>query len=897
MAAKDATSVGSACVTLMPSMDGFAGKICSEFGSTGAKAGKDFGDGMSDGVKGGTEASEGLMSKLGGVATATAAAAAKGFAALTSAVTGIGGAALAAYADYEQLVGGVDTLFGDASGTLQQYAADAYESCGLSANQYMTQATSFAASLVSSCGGDTARAAEYANMAMGDMSDNVNKMGSNMVDVQNAYQGFAKQNYTMLDNLKLGYGGTQEEMKRLISDANELRAAQGLNADLTIDSYADVVEAIHTVQENMGITGTTAKEAATTISGSVGMAKASWENFLTALGRDDVDFSLITQQLLESIGAVATNVAPRVAQIGQGIINAFPAVLAGLGTVLAPIVSEALSTAWNIAANALAGIGIKLPSVDSSQMLSAISGAMEMAKLALTDPAAFMERGSEIVQSVASGLSTAIPQLVSSGLDAIGQFASGFRTMFPQVIQIGGEMLLGIVQGLAASLPSLIEKGPQIISDFANGISAAAETLLGIGLQIIVAIGQGLVTAIPTFIANIPAIAQAAWDAFVAFQWLNLGATIVKSIASGIASLGSQIPSKLNGFLDQGISHATSFVTSMATKATEAGSKFLQNVSSYVSQLPGKLSGWISNMVSKAADFSANLATKATEAGSRFLQNVSGSISQLPGKLSGWISNMVSNAGRFASDMASKALSAGSQFLSNVSTHISQLPGKIAGWFDEMVLKALGFAFDMAVEAASAGSRFLSGISDGFSRAVGFVSGIPGQMLGALGDVGGLLWNSGWSLISGFTDGIQSCIGNAIDAVASGISEIRSYFPFSPAKKGPFSGHGYTLYSGEALMTDWGRGMEAGAGAAQSAIASAMDGANGLLASGATVSSGSVTVSSDAARGAESDALGAIVSLLESIRDKDGSVYLDADKVSSALASRSRYAMAGRGVA
>ena len=286
-----ATSVGSACITLMPSMDGFAGKICSEFGSTGDKAGKRFGDGMSSGVADGASKSSGFLSKLGGAASTAATAAVAGFGALTSAVTAIGGAALAAYADYEQLVGGVDTLFGSASGTLQQYAADAYKTCGLSANQYMTQATSFAASLVSSCGGDVAKAADYANMAMGDMSDNVNKMGSNMVDVQNAYQGFAKQNYTMLDNLKLGYGGTQEEMKRLIDDANELRAAQGKNADLTIDSYADVVEAIHTVQESMGVTGTTAEEAATTISGSIGMAKAAWENFVTGLGRDDVDFS------------------------------------------------------------------------------------------------------------------------------------------------------------------------------------------------------------------------------------------------------------------------------------------------------------------------------------------------------------------------------------------------------------------------------------------------------------------------------------------------------------------------------------------------------------------------------------------------------------------------------
>ena len=965
-------------------MNGFAGEICSEFGSTGAKAGKEFGDGMSSGVEGGTSKSEGLLNKLGGVASTVAKGAVAGFSALTAAVGAIGGAALSAYADYEQLVGGVDTLFGSASGTLRQYAADAYKSCGLSANQYMTQATSFAASLVSSCGGDTAKAAEYANMAMGDMSDNVNKMGSNMTDVQNAYQGFAKQNYTMLDNLKLGYGGTQEEMKRLIDDANELRAAQGKNADLTIDSYADVVEAIHTVQESMGIYGTTADEAATTISGSIGMAKAAWENFLTALGRDDVDFSQITTQLLESIGAVATNVAPRVAQIGQGIIKAFPAVLSGLGAVLAPVVSEALSTAWGIAVNALAGIGIKLPSVDSSQMMAGITTAMDMAKLALTDPQAFLAKGSEMIQNVSSGLATAIPQLVSSGLDALSQFASGFRTMFPQIIQMGGELLLGIVQGLVNSLPSLIEKGPQIISDFANGISAAAETLLGIGLQMIVTIGQGLINAIPTFIANIPAIAQAAWDAFIAFQWLNLGATIVKGIAGGIASIGSTIPAKLKGFLDDAISHAAQFVKDMGGKATQAGSDFLlnmsqhvsqmpgklagwvsemllnaagfaselaakglsagkdflANVATHVSQLPGKMAGWVSNMVSKAGSFATEMAGKATQAGSKFLSNVASYISQLPGKLATWVSNMIAKAASFASELGTKARTAGSSFLTNVSSYISQLPGKLASWISSMVSKAANFATSMASKARNAGSSFvesvssyisslpsrvsgwlsnmvssagsfasslgsrasqagqsfLSGLQGGFSSAVNFVAGIPSRLLNALGSLGSLLYNSGKSLIYGLANGISSAVWVAVNSVTDALSTIRSYFPFSPAKEGPFSGHGYTTWSGKALMADWGRGMESGQGSVTDAITGAMRSANDLMASGVSAVSGSVTVSPSGSA-ATAETLGTIASLLESIRDKDGDVYLDSSKVSAALASRSRYAMAGRGIA
>lgn len=754
-----ATSVGSAYVSLMPSMDGFASKIGKEFGSQGNAAGKAFGDSMTVGIDSGAKKSSGILTGLGTVAKGAATAAVAGFTALTGAVTAIGGAALSAYADYEQLVGGVDTLFGSASQTLQGYAAEAYKTCGMSANQYMTQATSFAASLVSSCSGDVAKAADYANMAMGDMSDNVNKMGSDMTDVQNAYQGFAKQNYTMLDNLKLGYGGTQAEMKRLIADANKLRQEQGKNADLTIDSYADVVEAIHTVQENMGITGTTAKEAATTISGSIGMAKAAWENFITGLGRDDVDFSQLTQQLLESIGAVATNVAPRVAQIGQGIVTAFPVVLSGLGTVLAPVVSEALSTAWNIAVNTLAGIGIHLPTVDSSQMLSGINAAMDAAKLLLTDPAAFLEKGNQLVQSVGSGIRAGVPQIVSEGLNILTSLSQAFLTGFPQIVSMGGQLVLSLVQGLMDSLPSLIEQGPQIVSNIANGISAAAGVLLDTGLQIIVAIGTGLVNAVPTLLANIPQILQAVWDAFVAYQWVTLGGTLVTSIGEGIAALGSQIPTKLKGFFDQAVNHA----------------------------------------------------------------------------------------GEFVSNMAAKGLQAGSDFLLNIAATLSQMPGRVAGWFSEIIFNAASLVSSLGAKASAAGQGFLSGIQGGFNAAVSFAASIPGRVVGAIGDLGGLLVNSGRSLINGFVSGIQSAIGGALSTVSGAVSQIRSFFPFSPAKRGPFSGHGYTTYSGKALMEGWAEGIGSGTGAVNSAITSALASASSLIGSGITVAPSVAVAGADAA--------------------------------------------------
>ena len=666
-----ATSVGSACITLMPSMDGFAGKICGEFGSTGSKAGNAFGNTMTAGIDGGVKRSSGLLSGLGTVARGVGAVAAAGMTALTGAVTAIGGAALSAYADYEQLVGGVDTLFGSASGQLQAYAADAYKTCGMSANQYMTQATSFAASLVSSCGGDVAKAADYANMAMGDMSDNVNKMGSNMVDVQNAYQGFAKQNYTMLDNLKLGYGGTKEEMERLIADANKLREAQGKNADLTIDSYADVVEAIHTVQENMGITGTTAKEAATTISGSIGMAKAAWENFITGLGRDDVDFSQLTEQLLTSIGAVATNVAPRVAQIGEGIMQAFPVVLAGLGTVLAPIVSEALATAWNIAVQALAGIGIHLPEVDASQILSAFQTVADVASTVVGVVRSAFEAVPGIFETVASAVGGAVSTVIS----ALTPFAEYFAVqMLPAIVSFAS----GLVSAFAAVWPVLSQFGQTVMN-----IGAAVMPVI----QTVLSVVGGCVSTVSALVAG-----------------------VVNTVVSLIGSLVSSVLSAISGLVSGVASFFQSIVSTMSSAASSA--------------------------------YSA----------------VTGAFNSMVGAVSGAVGNLM-----------------------------------------------------------------------------GVVSSIPGQITGFFAGAGSWLVDSGRAIIDGLVSGIQSAIGGALGAVGGAVSQIRAFFPFSPAKTGPFSGHGYTTFSGKALMEGWADGIGGGTGSVVSAITGAMETAQGMLSTGLTV--------------------------------------------------------------
>lgn len=723
--------VGSAYVTLMPSMRGFANDIKAQFGQAGAEGGKSFGSGLGSGISAGSGAAKSALSSIGGAAVTAGKLAVAGFTAVTGAVSAIGGAALSAYADYEQLSGGVETLFGSSASTLKGYADEAYRTAGMSANQYMTQATSFAASLVQSVGGDTAKAAEYANMAMIDMSDNVNKMGSDMQSVQDAYQGFAKQNFTMLDNLKLGYGGTKEEMQRLIADANKLRAEQGKTADLTIESYADIVEAIHTVQEEMGITGATAKEASTTISGSIGMAKAAWTNFLTGLGRDDVDFSQLTNQLLESIGAVAKNVAPRVAIIGKSIIQAFPSVLSGLGSVLAPILSEALSTAWNIAVQALAGLGIKLPAVDSSQFMAAF------------------QRVASFVGAVVDGISGAVSTLASAFDPAFSALQAALAPIAMQVSSV----LLPALSVLGAALGNLAAAVLPVISAALQAIAPIVASIIGH----LVSLGSAIANAVtPVIIAM---------------------ASVVQATLPVVQGLFQTFGDYIRGVVDAVFPHIEAIVTT----AMNVISSVISTVLAFIS---GDWSGvW------------------------------NGIFNILDSIWSGMVSIVQTYIG-----MVSGAIDSALGFIKGVWN---------TAW------SALGSFLD------SAWDGIVSAVTGGNERVMSILGGLPGKIIGLFADAGSWLIDSGRALLQGFADGVMGAVGWVGDQISGALGKIRALFPFSPAKKGPFSGHGYTTYSGKALMRDWARGMASEESAVRKTVKSALGGASAMLSAGVSISGAS----------------------------------------------------------
>lgn len=449
-----------------------------------------------------------------GAAAATAAATATA-ALVKSAVT--------AYSDYEQLVGGVETLFKDSASEVQKYAANAYQTAGLSANEYMETVTGFSASLLQSLDGDTKAAAEKANVAITDMSDNANKMGTSMESIQNAYQGFAKQNYTMLDNLKLGYGGTKEEMQRLLEDAEKL---SGQKFDLS--SYADIVDAIHVVQTEMGITGTTAKEAATTIQGSVNMTKAAWQNLVVGIADDTQDFDVLVNNFVESVTTAGNNILPRVEIALKGVgtlveklapiiakmvpnivsttlpsmIKAGTSMIRALLDGLLKAAPELIPCFKNIVNQLISVIATNLPMILNAAVIIAgaiVSGLVE----ALPD---ILDAGIELIQSLAQGLTTGIPTILSTAITIVSQLASTLIQNVPQIVQTGIQLLLGLANGILQAVPQLLQELPGIIMQMVENILSCIPMIIECGIELLTSLVDALPQIIQSIVAVLPQI-------------------------------------------------------------------------------------------------------------------------------------------------------------------------------------------------------------------------------------------------------------------------------------------------------------------------------------------------------------------------------------------------------
>ena len=483
------------------------------------------------------------------------------------------------FSGFQQNAGGIKKLYSDAYDSVMKNAVNAYKTSGMSANKYMETATQFSASLISSLKGNSEEASKQTEVAMRAISDNWNTFGGDLESITDAYKGFSKQNYTMLDNLKLGYGGTKEEMERLIDDANEYAKTIGKASDMSIDSFSDIVTAIELVQEKQGIAGTTAKEAQTTIQGSLNMTKMAWENLLVAFGNTEVEGYLdnvgeAVDTFVSSATVAFNNVLPVVEKAFQGIVQAIGAVIPIINKELPTMISTLLPSLLTSAAALVSGIVSALPAllssivetiptiistlmtqVDWSGIYTSMSEALSSVVTVFQELgtkvfewftgdglAQLIQCGTQWIVGLSQGLIEGIPNLLEQALPMILQFAESLRANFGTIVDAGIEFLQNLVQGIANGLPQLIAYVPQIIIEFCGLINDNLPKLLVAGVQMLITLGQGIINAIPDLLANIPKIFEAVIAVWSALNWIDLGKNLIKWVTDGIKNLSSQIP-------------------------------------------------------------------------------------------------------------------------------------------------------------------------------------------------------------------------------------------------------------------------------------------------------------------------------------------------------------------
>lgn len=489
------STIGEAYLQIRPSMDGMTGEIEQAMGDVGSRGSSAFSSAFSTGLK-----------AVGGVAVAAVGVASAGVAKLTS-------EAYSNFADYEQLVGGVEVLFGDTADEVMENAANAFSTAGLSANDYMETVTGFAASLVSSLGDEADQAANYADTAITDMADNANRMGTSMESIMNAYQGFAKGQFNMLDNLKLGYGGTQAEMERLLRDAEQMAGL--VEGTFDLNNFADVTEAIHIVQENLGIAGATAEEAGSTISGSAASMKAAWDNLVTGLANPDADLGTLIQNVVETGATALDNMIPTVLNALSGITEALPMIIPVITENIPLLVQQVLPLLVQAVKSLLEGLVAALPELINVIVAILPDMFMMLVDTILTMLPTLIDLALDLVLALADGITQALPELIPAVVDVILTIVDKLTDpdMLVQLIDAALKLILALAEGLIKALPQLVAKAPEIIKNLLTALLQAAPMILEAGTELIFQMIEGILMVIG--------------------QLVTIGADLVNSVKDG----------------------------------------------------------------------------------------------------------------------------------------------------------------------------------------------------------------------------------------------------------------------------------------------------------------------------------------------------------------------------
>ena len=502
-----------------------------------------------------SEANRGLDA-IADKAVAVGKVVATGLAAGAAAVGALTKAAVDGYAEFEQLTGGVETLFKDSAGAVKEYAANAYQTAGMSANEYMDTVTSFSASLLQGLGGDTAKAAEVADRAIRDMSDNANKMGTSISMIQNAYQGFAKQNYTMLDNLKLGYGGTASEMARLINDSGVLGDEITVTAETINDvSFDKIIEAIGVIQDRMDITGTTAREASETIAGSFSSAKSAWQNLLVGLADDGADLEKLIDKFVDSVGVAAGNIIPRVEIALNGaaklVDRLFPVIVEKIPEILNNVLPQIITSAITIVETL---VGQLIETITDSQTLDRV-----------------LNSAVSIIVAIANGLVEFLPKLVDASVSVIRKIVEVLtqKDVLDKLLDATIAIIQAIAEGLVEFLPELINAAVTIIVRLIEYILDPdnLEKIIEATITLITTLANGLLDNVGLLMESAVEIAKSFIGAILSVNWLDVGWQIISGIGEGLIDAWNNFTTKH--------SWAAELLTKTATAFAAGGSNAL----------------------------------------------------------------------------------------------------------------------------------------------------------------------------------------------------------------------------------------------------------------------------------------------------------------------------------
>lgn len=646
-----------------------------------AESADDMGDEIKDaGEK--ADKSKDRFSKLGSVLKGVGVAMGAVVTAAAATAVKLGKEVVNAYADYEQLVGGVDTLFKGSSQKLQSYASNAYKTAGLSANDYMDTVTGFSASLIQSLGGDTDKSVKYADMAITDMADNANKMGTDMSLIQNAYQGFAKQNYTMLDNLKLGYGGTKEEMQRLLSDAEKI---SGVKYD--ISSYADVVDAIHVMQESMDIAGTTAKEAEGTISGSVNALKSSVTNLVVGFGDANADLDVLCENVVTAFQTVLENISP----IVENLISALPTVITTLLESAGEMLPTVLETLAELFAQVLEGLLQLLPQL----IPVAVSALLTITNAIVENLPLLIESATLLVATLVQGLADALPTLIPTAVNAVMTIVQGLLDSLPSILDAGLKLVSALAQGILDALPDLISKLPQIIMGIVTFLLNSIPQIIQTGIKLLTSLVSALPDIITTIVKAIPQIINGIINAVINSipqiiqAGIDLLISLVKALPTIIVTIVNAIPDIISGIVNALIDNIPAII--------QAGIDLLISL---VKNLPTIIKGIVKavpKIIEGIVKAFGSLMYKIVEIGGNIVKGLWGGIcglaSWLWDSVSGWISGIWDGICDF------------------FGIHS---PSKEMAWVGEMLVKGLAGSIDkngdMAVRAAEGMSSDVSSV-------------------------------------------------------------------------------------------------------------------------------------------------------------------------------------------